>query len=201
VNDLQAIREVVAGNSVAFEHIVRGYQRRLCLFVGGKLPASEVEDVVQKTFVTAFRNLHAYDPRQPLYPWLRAIALNHCRNEWKQSERRARLLARVLEERRADLQLGGVQNPDALDEGRVAALRECLQTLSATERQALHLRFVEEMSLQEIGDRLGRSSEAARLFLFRVRARLGKCVQQKLAEQDRPPARDDPRPGAIPCGG
>ena len=43
------------------------------------------------------------------------------------------------------------------------------------------MRFVEELSLEEIGVSLQRSAEAARLFLFRIRARLNQCVKKKIA--------------------
>jgi RNA polymerase sigma-70 factor (ECF subfamily) len=178
----EAIAQVLAGNKDSFEHIVRTYHRRLYYYVAGKVAETgEAEDIVQKTFVTAFRHLHEFHPDQPLFPWLRAIALNHCRNEWKQRERRARLHGRLLEVKRAELQLGWLQEPEGHHEQRVAALHECLKTLSEPEQRALHFRFVEELPLKSIGEWLGKSSDAARLFLFRIRKRLGHCVQKRLA--------------------
>jgi len=185
MDDPEAIAQVLAGNKDAFEHIVRTYHRRLYYYVAGKVAESgDVEDIVQKTLVTAFRHLHEFHPDQPLLPWLRAIALNHCRNEWKQRERRARLQGRLLEAKRAQLQLGWLRGPDDHAEERVAALHECLKTLSESEQQALHFRFVEELPLKAIGDWLGKSSDAARLFLFRIRQRLGRCVKKRLALEE-----------------
>src|SRR5262245_9735376 len=182
MDDRQAVARVLAGDKDAFAHIVRAYHRRLYYYVAGKVAENgAAEDLVQKTFVTAYRNLQEFDPAQPLFPWLKTIALNHCRNEWRQRERRARLHGQLLEARRAELQRGWLEEPDGPGERRVAALHECLKALGPRERQMLHLRFVEELPLSAVGESLGKSSEAARLLLFRVRKRLGLCVEKRLA--------------------
>jgi RNA polymerase sigma-70 factor (ECF subfamily) len=182
MDDHEAVAQVLAGNKDAFGHIVRAYHRRLYYYVAGKSPEDgAAEDIVQKTFVTAFRHLHEFDLGQPLFPWLKGIALNHCRNEWRRHERRARLHGQMLEIKRAELQLAWLQEAESQGEQRVAALHECLKTLSQREQTVLHFRFVEELPLQAIGKWLGKSSDAARLLLFRIRKRLGRCVEKRLA--------------------
>ena len=66
-------------------------------------------------------------------------------------------------------------------ERRIAALRQCLQQLSPPEQTVIDLRFVQELSLQAIGEQLGRGAEAARLFLYRIRQRLADCVKKRLS--------------------
>ena len=188
MDDIECITQVLAGRRDAFEHIVRSYHRRLYYYVAGKVTAGgEAEDIVQKTFVTAFHSLMAFDQDKPLIDWLRGIALNHCRNEWKQHARRARLKDRLLEARRAELQLGLLEQPDAGDETRLAALRQCLERLDEPEQKAIHLRFVEELPLRSIGETTGKTSEATRLYLFRIRTRLADCVKRRLASAEAHP--------------
>ncbi len=64
------------------------------------------------------------------------------------------------------------------------ALRECLQQLSAEEQKLVELRFVQELSLQALGEAVGKGSEAVRMWLFRVRQRLAECVKRKLSAED-----------------
>jgi RNA polymerase sigma factor (sigma-70 family) len=149
--------------------------------IGKVTDSREVEDIVQKTFVSAFYNLVAFEPDEPLFPWLRGIALNHCRNAWRQTVRRARLKDRLLEVKRAELQLDLLDRPNLDEDRRYVALRQWLEGLSEPEQKAVQLRFVEELPLQAIGQALGKSGEAARLVLFRIRARLAECVKRRLS--------------------
>jgi RNA polymerase sigma-70 factor (ECF subfamily) len=182
MDDAQCVAAVLQGDREAFAHLVRRYHRRLYFCVAGKVAdSSEVEDIVQKTFVSAFHNLVAFDSGESLFPWLRGIALNHCRNAWRQAARRARLKDRLLEVKRAELQLHLLNQPDPVEDRRCVALRQCLEGLSEPEQKAVQLRFVDELPLQTIGQTLGKTGEAARLFLFRIRTRLAECVKRRLA--------------------
>ncbi len=181
MDDNEAIRETLKGNNDAFGHLVRRYHRPLYYFVVGKISVDgEAEDIVQKTFVSAYQKLSEYDARYPMIAWLRGIALNHCRNAWRQFQRQSAMKGSLLESKRAELELEALETC-LPDERRVTALRTCMEGLSENERKAMHLRFVEELSLDEIGQALQRNSEAARQFLFRIRTRLGQCVKKRLA--------------------
>lgn len=181
MEDNEAISETQRGNKDAFGELVRRYHRPLYYFVVGKISIDgEAEDIVQKTFVSAYQKIDEYDARYPVIAWLRGIALNHCRNAWRQYHRRSEAMGSLLETRRAELEVTALEDC-RMDEGRVTALRTCMEGLSEPERKAMHLRFVEELSLEEIGSALQRNSEAARQYLFRIRARLSQCVKKRLA--------------------
>ena len=76
MNDSDCLARVLAGDKDAFDHIVRSYHRRLYYYVAGKVAdVSSTEDLVQKTFVSAFQSLMSYDARRPLFEWLCGIAL------------------------------------------------------------------------------------------------------------------------------
>lgn len=182
MDDLECTAAVLRGEREAFAPLVHRYHRPLYFFVAGKMAdPSEAEDIVQKTFVSAFHGLMAYDSSQPMLPWLRGIALNHCRNAWRQAARYSQLKDRLLEVKRAELQLGLIEHSDGSDDGRLAALRQCMEGLGEQEQGALQMRFVEELPLEAIGTKLGKTSEAARLYLFRVRTRLAECVKRRIS--------------------
>jgi RNA polymerase sigma-70 factor (ECF subfamily) len=180
MDEQEAIKRTLAGNREAYGHLVRTYHRRLYYYVVGKIPIeSEAEDIVQRAFVTAFNKLHDFRPEQPFIAWLRGIALNHCRDVWRQHQRQAELKDRLLEIRRAELHLQGLEKPE-VEQDRLLALRTCMESLDEAEQRAVHLRFVEERPLEEIGAELNKNSEAVRQFLFRIRVRLGACVKKRL---------------------
>jgi RNA polymerase sigma-70 factor (ECF subfamily) len=182
MDDLQARAAVLKGDVDAFRHIVARYHRRLYYFVSGKVAnQSLVEDLVQKSMVTAFQRLSDFDPHCEFEPWLRGIAINHCRDTWKQQARQAQLQERLLQMRRAEMQLDLLDDAVFSDERRAAALRQCVEALSETEQQAVQMRFVEERGLHEISSAIGKDAQALRFQLYRLRQRLAVCVRKRLA--------------------
>jgi RNA polymerase sigma-70 factor (ECF subfamily) len=181
MDDPQIIAAVRAGDRDAFGVLVERYQRSLYYFVVGKVAEdAEAKDIVQRTFVAAFQNLADFRIGESFFAWLRGIALNHCRNEWRRYQSQARLAGRLLEEKRAELELASLDTSPHEEEGRLAALRQCLEQLGPEEQSAIDLRFVQELPLAQIGEQLGRQVEATRLFLYRIRQRLSACVKKRL---------------------
>src|SRR5881396_46713 len=181
MDDTEVITAVQAGDKEAFSALVERYQRTLYYFVVGKVADdTEAKDIVQKTFVAAFQNLAEFRAGESFFAWLKGIALNHCRNEWRRYQSQARLAGRLLEEKRAELELASFDaRPD--DDRRLAVLRQCLEQLSPHEQTVVEWRFVQELPLAAIGEQLGRGAEAARLFLYRIRQRLADCVRKRLS--------------------
>ncbi len=182
MDDAEIIAAVRAGDRDGFGALVEQYQRTLYYFVVGKVADdTEAKDIVQKTFVTAFQNLGDFRLGESFFAWLKGIALNHCRNEWRRCQSQARLAGRLLEEKRAELEIASFDGRADESERRVAALRQCLQQLGPQEQAVIEMRFVQELPLTAIGEQLGRGAEAARLFLYRIRQRLADCVKKRLS--------------------
>ncbi len=99
MNDPEIIAAVRAGDSDAFAALVERYQRTLYYFVVGKVADdTEAKDIVQKSFVAAFQNLDDFRLGESFFAWLKGIALNHCRNEWRRYQSQARLAGRAWRE-------------------------------------------------------------------------------------------------------
>ncbi len=181
-DDSEIIARVCAGEQDAFGTLVERYQRQLYYFVVGKVAEDgEAKDIIQKSFVSAYQNLRSFQPGASFFAWLRGIALNHCRNEWRRYHSLATMKERLLEAKRAELELAWLDERHQEGDHRVPALRECLQQLSAEEQKLVELRFVQELSLHAMGEALGKGSEAVRMWLYRVRQRLAECVKRKLS--------------------
>ncbi|MBK8001505.1 MAG: sigma-70 family RNA polymerase sigma factor [Verrucomicrobia bacterium] len=181
MDDSEIITAVLDGDREAFGILVERYQRTLYYFVVGKVADdTEAKDIVQRTFVLAFQNLSDFRAGESFYAWLKGIALNHCRNEWRRYQSQARLARRLLEEKRAELELASFDAHANEGERRIAALRHCLEQLGPQEQSVIEMRFVQELPLLAIGEELGRGAEAARLFLYRIRQRLANCVKKRL---------------------
>jgi len=180
-SDAQIIAEVRAGNVAAFGRLIERHQRLLYYFVLGKVREHpEAQDIVQKSFVSAYQNLAALADPEIFFPWLKGIALNHCRNAWRSHHSYATMKERLLEARRAEIHLAVLEHESGETSPRVEALRTCLERLGAEESSLIELRFVQELSMEQIGAEMKKSSEAVRLWLYRVRMRLAECVKRRL---------------------
>ena len=181
MDDSEIINAVRTGERDAFAALVERYQRTLYYFVVGKVADdTEAKDIVQKSFVAAFQNLADFRVGESFFAWLKGIALNHCRNEWRRCQSQARLAGRLLDEKRAELELTSFDARLDDSDHRIAALRQCLEELTADEQSVIEMRFVQELPLAAIGTQVGRGAEAVRLLLFRIRQRLADCVKRRV---------------------
>jgi RNA polymerase sigma-70 factor (ECF subfamily) len=182
MEDNELIAQVLDGKVDIFGKLIERYQRQLYYFVIGKIAEhTEAQDIVQKSFVTAYQNLSQFTTGATFFPWVKGIALNHCRNEWRRYHSQATMKDRLLEAKRAELEMLWLEERHHEGDARISALRECLQRLDPTEQNLVERRFVQEMSMAEIGRDLSKGGEAVRLWLYRVRVRLAECVKRRMS--------------------
>jgi len=144
---------------MAFEQVVRTYQDRIVSYAARSLnDVARAEEVAQDVFVRAYRALQAYDrPRikkLKLRPWLYAIALNLVRNAVR--GKRLRLVGLEREDGRPRPIVDTAPAPEAQaithDEWR--RVQDAIGRLSPKLRDAFVLRYVDELSYDEIADAL-----------------------------------------------
>ena len=171
--DLQLVRQVLAGDTDAFEGIVAAHSRAvygLAYRVTGNAQAAE--DAVQETFLRAFRFLSSFDQRAELGTWLHRIAVNAAIDQGRRTRRER--AARVDLPEEGDLSLQEVPAPDAGPERQTLAaeIRQrteaALADLSPSERAAFVLRHYECRSIAEISSTLGKRDNATKQSIFRA---------------------------------
>jgi RNA polymerase sigma-70 factor (ECF subfamily) len=139
------------------------------------------EEVVQDTFVYLFRNLGRYDPARGTFSaWLRVTLVSRCRNR----RRRRRLSPVALD----TLDVGSpsaADDPAALLElgGAQRAMWEALQQVSPGARDALVLRYYEELPYEEIASVLGCSADAARARVAHGKTQLRRLMTVSEGEE------------------
>jgi RNA polymerase sigma-70 factor, ECF subfamily len=186
-------RELVArcqrGDPLAFEELVRKYQQSVLNlayhYIGNR---NEVEDVAQKIFTKLYFSLPKFDIRRPFFPWLYRITINQCYDELRHMRRRKlRTFSELSLEETGSVEKLINQNealPDS-DENRQemqALLHRILDQLPDRQRMAIVLRDIEDIPYAKIADTMKCTEQAARLKVFRARARLkilmGKALKK-----------------------
>jgi RNA polymerase sigma-70 factor (ECF subfamily) len=170
IQSAEIVRAAAMGDEAAFTELVARHHRDLLrvAYVICRDPAL-AEDSAQAAWATAWRRIG--DVRDPnlIRSWLVAVAANEARRIMRSR------YSRVLEISVADIELEGVTDlrSDPLADGIASAdLRRVLAALDPTDRALIALRFVAELSSDEIGHALGMSSSGARGRLSRLLLRL-----------------------------
>ncbi|MBM3594069.1 MAG: RNA polymerase sigma factor [Alphaproteobacteria bacterium] len=157
-----------AGDRRAYDKLLRECLPLLRQICRGRLrDATEAEDAVQDTLLTIHRARASYDASRPFRPWLVAIterrALDRIRARGRRSGRESAL------ELAADLPAPTGSADAALDAERAAAkLRDAVQGLPESQRTALGLTKLQDLTLQEASVRSGMSIGAIKVATHRA---------------------------------
>jgi RNA polymerase sigma-70 factor (ECF subfamily) len=179
--DVSLVAEALAGNQLSFQLLVERYQQRMFALARHytKSPV-EIEDIVQDTFLKAYRRLASFQQQSSFYTWLCRIAINTALDFLKRAGRNPVVGVEDPEVSRepesTDLArpaATSVPAPDArLERDETARItRAVLEQLPEIFRTVLMLREFEDMSYQDMADVLGISIGTVESRLFRARAR------------------------------
>lgn len=185
--DHDLIARCKTGDERAFEDLVHKYQQTVFNLVFHHLGhRADLEDVAQKVFIKVYLSLGRFDNKRPFFPWLYRIVRNQCYDELRQ-------LRRSKVRTFTDLSLEEVETIERLiGQGEVAPrsdderkemhdlLFTLLDRLPEKQRTAVILRDLEEIPYDKMAQTLGWTEQAARLKVFRGRARLKELMERAL---------------------
>ncbi len=193
----EPIHQKTGGNSVSsgaklsFEAALREYHKRVYnltyRLIGDK---EEAADLTQETFVKAYRAFSKFTgPTDAVYPWLCKIAVNCCKNRFKELNRKIQHEGISLDQTTAD---GSSRKPDIADSSSDPAgiferrdldekIQEAIQALPPDFRLIVALRDMNGLSYKEITEATGLTLEIVKTRLFRGRETLRKRLSHYVA--------------------
>ena len=190
-SDAEVIRAVLAGDVDAFARLVDRHHGR-CLRVATHLlgDKDDAEDVVQDAFVRAYRHLGGYRECDRFGAWLLRIVVNQCRTRQAREARYLRLEAPHSStsfgsepEVQGAIARAVAEPPCETAEQRTdqrAELAYALSQLAPEQREAVVLRFADELSYQEISALTGVGVSALKMRVQRGCARLRTLLAEHL---------------------
>lgn len=175
--------ELDLGSAADFRAVVEMYGQRLYR-LAYRMTANphDAEDLVQETFLRAYRSRHRFQARACVGTWLHRIctnaALDHLRRHRTQpqpapgGDAADSGLAELLPSRQA--------SPERLllSQEVSARIRSALNLLTPLERAAFVLRHYEQLSIEEIGAILGLRVSATKNTIFRGVRKLRRQLEQ-----------------------
>ncbi len=172
--DQAAAAEARKGNQLAFRILVERHSRsvfRLAFRMSGN--EQDAEDLVQETFLRAYRQLGRFDGRCAFGTWLYRICTN-CALDLLRTRKNRRGASGWLEAVASPR-----PGPDRLVEsGQIADLLEpALAELTDMERAAFILRHYEGCDIEDIARTLGVQANAAKHSVFRAVQKLRRALE------------------------
>ena len=177
------IEEVQDGGVEAFRVIVEQNSQRM-FRLAYRMTGNEqdAEDVVQETFLRAFRQFGRFDSRARVSSWLHKIASNYAidlmrrRQRWRKTD---------LEQLDHVAPLTGTE-PEPDRGAWSAEVRDAVQAeldhLTPRERVAFTLRHYEGLSIREIGRVMGLRESATKNHIFRAVRKMRKALTPLMSE-------------------
>jgi RNA polymerase sigma-70 factor (ECF subfamily) len=180
-NDSGLVTRTRAGDNDAFRVLVERHSRplfRLAYRMTGN--QQDAEDVVQDSFLRAYKQLARFDERASFGTWLYRIAAN-CSLDLVRSRKRRNQQAAPADSQAADPMLAVPSSDPAPDRMAMSGeVRErvagALTELSAAERTAFVLRHFEGMCIEDVSRVLGCQPGAAKHSVFRAVQKLRRAL-------------------------
>ena len=181
-NDLGLVARARTGDTDAFRVLVERHSRalfRLAYRMTGN--QQDAEDVVQDSFLRAYKQLARFDERASFGTWLYRIAVN-CSLDLVRSRKRRNELAAPAESEMEDPVLALPSLDPAPDRVAMSGqvrdrVADAMGELSASERTAFVLRHFEGMCIEDVSRVLGCHPGAAKHSVFRAVQKLRRALE------------------------
>jgi RNA polymerase sigma-70 factor (ECF subfamily) len=180
-DDLALARRVAAGDEAALSDFYERYADPLFAFIFHHLESAraDAEELWQDTLLAALRSLPAYRGQSALFTWLCSIARHKLADYYRRRGLGAEVFSDLPEGDLAQL-MSAAPLPEEVLLQRATRLQvvTALGTLPAEYRTALVARYVEELSVEAVSRRLGRTYKATESLLSRAREAFRQALHQ-----------------------
>jgi RNA polymerase sigma-70 factor (ECF subfamily) len=175
-DDAELVAEILAGSQEHFEMLYASYFPRVYRFALKRLGDSgEAEDVTQEVFFTVFNALPKFEGRSSLLVWIFGITRNTVNRRFRKARPR---LESIDDEGAVELATRSAGSDRVVDARR--ALDRCeavIETrLTPLQRRIFHLKHLRRQPIRAIADALGKSEDAIKANLYRMRRAISDGV-------------------------
>jgi RNA polymerase sigma-70 factor (ECF subfamily) len=174
LTDGQVVTRVLAGDVDAYGVLVARYRDRLGRYALHMLGSREdAEEALQDAFVRAYRSLARCDDPEKFGAWLFRILLNRCRTSGARGSRRRQTF--VADE--VALLEASVEHPAERNAWR-QEIGVALQQLRPDQREAFLMKYVEDLSYEEMAQVTGVGVSALKMRVLRACDRLRELLAE-----------------------
>jgi RNA polymerase sigma-70 factor (ECF subfamily) len=174
------IQRCLAGDQDAWAQIVRQHWRKV-FNIAYKFTGKhdEAEDLTQDVFLKIFKSLNTFDRRANFQTWLVSVSRNLCIDHYRSVRKERETIDRDVDPGQLTPASSTASPFAALEQrDRVELLKKALDQLPPTLRSAVLLRDIQELSYQEIADRLHLPEGTVKSRINRGRTELSRQIRR-----------------------
>ncbi|MBY0428986.1 MAG: sigma-70 family RNA polymerase sigma factor [Alphaproteobacteria bacterium] len=156
------LRAGIAGDKSSYMRFLSEISPLLRRMIAAKVPAADVEDVLQEVLISVHKARHTYDGERPVMPWLAAIThfrmTDYLRKHYASMKHQTTDIAE-LEESLADVTQSddGNENIEAL-----------LKDVPEKQKRILTMMHVEGFTARQVGEKLNMNESAVKVAAHRA---------------------------------
>ena len=172
----QWIQEVLAGNKQAYAYIINKYKNQLfATILRMTRNPHDAGDLVQEAFIKVYEQLEKYDGKGAFSSWLYRVAINHCMDEFR--KKRYQMKQVEMDEELIE----DPKHPEVifLKNEKSRHLERLISSLPEDERMIILLRYVNELTYDEISELAEVPISTVRNKLHRAKKKMRETVKRE----------------------
>ncbi len=127
----------------------------------------DADDLTQETFIRAYQNLHRFDQSKKFFTWLYTIGVNLIRNHLKKNARDVSHHAAADSALEHQARGNGTGQSDGYANDRIIRLEQVIRNLPVDLREAIILKFINDLTFEEVAAITGDSVSAVKMRIYR----------------------------------
>ena len=186
-DDLLIVQRVQAGDKLAFNLLVNKYHRRVGRLLTRMVRNQEdIEDIVQETFIKAYRAIGNFRGDSAFYTWIYRIAINTAKNLLVTQGKRPSTLKEANDDDNETFEdnaaLSNIDTPESLYQTKQIgeAVNEAMSALPEELRSAIVMREFDGLSYEEIAIAMDCPIGTVRSRIFRARESIATKIKPLL---------------------
>lgn len=140
-----------------FTMLMERYKERIYWYIRRLVVLHEdAEDVLQETFINAYRYAGSFNGQSKIYTWLYKIATNECIALFRRNKKSAYQMIEISQKLENELKETDTENSEAI----LFKFQQAILQLPEKQRLVFNLRYYDDLSYEEMVEVLGTSANA-----------------------------------------
>jgi RNA polymerase sigma factor (sigma-70 family) len=184
----QLIERALTGDQKSYSEIVSRYHEQIHHFIYRMVKdTAQAEDLVQETFIKAFRALATFNSDYAFSTWLYKIAANNCIDFFRKKKLKTFSLDTPIQVKDGEVHRDFAdreQTPEheLMSQERTNQIQFAINTLPEKYKEAILLRHSKDKSYEEIAEELSIPLGTVKVRIFRAREMLKSKLKDQLKQ-------------------
>ena len=166
--DAEIVANVLKGDVKSYALLIEAYKGpvfNLAFRMTGSY--SDADDLSQEIFIRAYQNLHQFNQDKKFFTWLYTLGINLIRNHLKKNSNPIDPLTEINISSASRTQENPAAEGKLLAEERMIKLEKSLLKLPVDLREAIILKFYQDLTFEEVAAITGDSLSAVKMRIYR----------------------------------